>query len=130
METEPTDAPQRVAALKERFSQPDDTVEQNLRAGGESGLDEATLRRWLRSVKCVLRISVRNSHHVPHISVGDLAHASGDSRLNCEVFHAVGTVIRQSRGYGRMRHGEKIMCRTAALTRYETLINRNNFSLN
>lgn len=38
-----------VAALKARLSQPDDQVEQSLITGGETGLDEATLRRWLRA---------------------------------------------------------------------------------
>lgn len=44
-----------VAALKERLSQPGDQVEQSLIKGGETGLDGATLRRWLRANRRVLR---------------------------------------------------------------------------
>ena len=41
-----------LAALKERLSLPDDQVEQDLKHGGEQGLDEATLSRWLRADWC------------------------------------------------------------------------------
>ena len=45
-----------VAALRERLSKPDDRVEQSLITGGETGLDDATLRRWLRAERRVLRL--------------------------------------------------------------------------
>jgi len=57
-----TDESSLLATLKERLSLPDGQVEKDLIQGGEEGLNEATLRRWLRADKCAQLFGAQIKH--------------------------------------------------------------------